>query len=114
AVIAVVNSQFFPLRTVSVRGAPQHVDVAAVERALVGRVTGNFFGVDLVAVRGAMESIPWVRHVEVRRHWPDTIVVKVEEHEALARWRDEQLVNTHGELFKGQVAAELPRFDGPS
>ncbi|HEY9397981.1 MAG TPA: cell division protein FtsQ/DivIB [Burkholderiales bacterium] len=114
AVIAIVNSQLFPLRTVSVRGAPQHVDAAAIERALAGRVTGNFFGVDLVAVRDAMESVPWVRRVEVRRHWPDTIVVKVEEHEALARWRDEQLVNTHGELFEGQITADLPRFSGPS
>ena len=114
AVIAIVNSQLFPLRTVSVLGAPQHLDAAAVERALDGRVTGNFFGVDLVAVRSAMESIPWVRRVEVRRHWPDTIVVKVEEHEALANWRDEQLVNTYGELFEGQVAAELPRFSGPN
>lgn len=114
AVIAVVNSQLFPLRKVSVQGAPQHLEIAAVEQALRGRVVGNFFGVDLVAVRAAMESIPWVRRVEVRRHWPDTIVAKVEEHKALARWHDERLVNTHGELFGGRVDAELPRFNGPS
>lgn len=114
AVIAIVNSRLFPLQTVSVQGDLQHLDAAAVNRALDGQMTGNFFGVDLIAVRDAMESIPWVRRAEVRRQWPDRLIVIVEEHRAFAQWSAEQLVNTHGELFDGYVAAALPRFVGPS
>lgn len=112
-VIAIVNSRLFPLRTVSVQGNVRHVDAAAIERALQGRVRGNFFGVDLAQVRAAMAEIPWVRRVIVRRHWPDRLVMTIEEHEPLARWGDGRLVNTHGELFAGRIEAPLPQFVGP-
>lgn len=113
AVIAIVNSRLFPLQKISLTGDLQHIDAASVEQALEGRVTGNFFGVDLVAVRNALQRVPWVRRVHIRRQWPDTLVAAVEEHQPLARWRDGYLVNTHGELFEGNVVAELPQFSGP-
>jgi cell division protein FtsQ len=43
--------------------------------------------------------------------------VRIEEHVALARWgqrREPQLVNTHGELFRGRSDATLPIFSGPA
>lgn len=112
-IIAIVNSRLFPLRTVSVQGNVHHVDAAAINRALAGHVRGNFFGVDLAQVRMAMAEIPWVRRVIVRRHWPDRLVMTIEEHEPLARWGDGRLVNTYGELFAGRSVAPLPQFLGP-
>jgi len=69
-------------------------------------------------VRRSFESLPWVRKVEVRRLWPDRIEVAIEEHVALARWgadtRAQRLVNTHGEVFTGEISGDgLPRFAGP-
>jgi len=114
AVIATVNSRLFPLQKISLRGDLAHLEAEQVEEALAGRVTGNFFGVDLVAVRNALHELPWVRKVHVRRQWPDTLVAEVEEHEPLARWEGGGLVNTHGELFyAAPPASELPRFAGP-
>lgn len=114
AVIALVNSHLFPLKKLQLRGELAHVDAAAVEQVLDGCVKGNFFGVDLLAVREALESIPWVRRVELRRQWPDTLVATVEEHRPLARWSEQELVNTYGERFQGRLDAELPRFVGPA
>lgn len=112
-IIAVVNSQLFPVRTVRVQGDVQHVDAAMVGQALAGQVRGNFFGVDLAQVRGAIAQLPWVRNVVVRRRWPDRLIVSIEAHQALARWSDDRLVDTHGELFAGESSADLPRFAGP-
>jgi cell division protein FtsQ len=39
--------------------------------------------------------------------------VSIEEHQALARWGNIALVNTHGELFQAASDAELPVFYGP-
>ena len=36
----------------------------------------------------ALEQLPWVRRVSVRRVWPDRLEVTLEEHVALARWGD--------------------------
>lgn len=88
-------------------------------RATVARdVRGNFFAIDLDAVRAVFETVPWVRHASVRRIWPDGLEVAIEEHRPLALWGDGRLVNTFGELFAANLAeaeedGELPQFSGP-
>jgi cell division protein FtsQ len=110
---AVVRAPFLPVRTVIVDGSPAHVDAEAVGAALEGRIAGNFFGLKLTDVRRELGKLAWVQRVEARREWPDRIVVRFEEHRALARWSDERLVSTHGELFDAESDERLPRFAGP-
>jgi cell division protein FtsQ len=102
------------VRELVVRGSPQHVGREAIEAALGERPAGNFFAFDLVELRVALERLPWVRRVELRRVWPDRIEVAFEEHVALAHWGDDALVNVHGERFAGEVDEPLPRFAGPA
>jgi len=114
---ALLDSPAFLLKTIVVGGELERVERRDIVDALQGRVRGTFFTVDLEAVRSLFEGIPWVRHAELRRRWPDCLEVRIEEHVALARWghrRDAQLVNTQGELFRGRSAASLPLFAGPA
>ncbi len=109
-----LRSPLFPLRALDVRGALAHTTVAEVEQATHGRVSGNFFAVDLAQVRASLERLSWVRRVQVRRVWPDRLEVTLEEHVALARWSDAGLVNRQGERFSGRGDdAALPLFAGP-
>ncbi|MFA5912352.1 MAG: cell division protein FtsQ/DivIB [Burkholderiales bacterium] len=117
---ALLHSSLLPLRTLTLQGDLRHVTREQAERAAHAGVTSTFISVDLDAVRGAFESLPWVRKVEVRRVWPDRLQVSIEEHVALARWGTDahsgRLVNTYGEVFEGELpeAASLPQFAGPS
>ena len=111
---AALRAPFMPVRTVALTGDLRHIDAQSVRAGLEGRVTGNFFGVELADVRRALEALPWVRHVEVRREWPDRLVARIEQHVALARWSGRQLVSTHGELFEAEGhQAPLPQLAGP-
>jgi cell division protein FtsQ len=114
AVLFAAHWPGLPVRTVLIENAVTHVTAEQVGARLEGRVQGNFFGADLAAVRAALEELPWVRRVEVRRAWPDRLAVRIEEHTALARWPDERLVNTHGELFVGSAVPGLPLLGGPA
>jgi len=98
AVRFVAESPAFPLKTIVVEGNLRHVARGDIVSALQGRVTGTFFNVDLEFIRALFEGLPWVRHAEVRRGWPDRLEVRIEEHVAIARWpgREPRLVNTHG------------------
>ena len=109
-----LRSELFPLRELTVRGSLAHTSHADIERAAHGRVNGNFFAVDLAQVRAALEALPWVRRVEVRRVWPDRLEATLEEHVALARWAGGGLVNLQGERFAGASDATLPQFAGPA
>ena len=102
----------FPVARVEVVGTLKHTTAPQVHAA-IPRLSGNFFALDLADVRERVERLPWVRRVAVRRVWPATIEVAVEEHVALARWGDDALVNTHGERFMAKSAQPLPLFTGP-
>lgn len=110
---AAARATWLPIRTVVVEGAA-HVDADDVRAALDGRVAGNFFGLALADVRRELARLPWVRRVEARREWPDRVVVRFEEHRALARWFDGRLVNTYGELVDARADAALPQLGGPA
>lgn len=109
----VVHLPIFPLREVKVEGALTHVNREQVRLIVSKHLNGNFFTLDLVKARDAFEKLPWARKVSVRRRWPDTLTVVIEEHQALARWGNIALVNTHGELFQAASDADLPVFYGP-
>jgi len=108
-----------PVRQVVFAEPLQHTHRQEVEQALPGALQGNFFSLNLETVRGALEKLPWVRQVEVRRIWPAQLEVKVEEHRPLARWGDGrgELVNSYGEVFAAMAATEeaaaLPLLFGP-
>lgn len=111
-----LRSPLFPVREIVVRGPLKNAVRGDIEAALKG-LGGNFFAVDLAALRARLEQVPWVRRVDVRRAWPDRIEARVEEHVAFARWGDAGLVNTFGEPFAAHIAgdgaAQLPLFAGP-
>lgn len=108
----VLRSSLFPVREIQLAGALRQTSREALEAAARGSIAGNLLATELDALRAALEALPWVRRASVRRVWPDRLEVALEEHVALARWGDEGLVNTHGELFPGE-ARELPSFAGP-
>jgi len=101
----------------------RHVNIPAIRQAqspsVLASASGNFFTVNLEAVRRAFETVAWVRRAQVRREWPNRLVVTIEEQQVLGAWDDGRFVNTFGELFTANAAeAEedaraLPEFAGP-
>jgi cell division protein FtsQ len=122
-IVWMVKRPVFALRSVSIEAVPghqlRHVSTQLLRVSAARRVNGNFFTVDLDAVRSGFETVPWVRRATVRRIWPNRLVVAIEEHSALALWGDGRLLNTFGELFSANLdeAEEdgpLPEFAGPA
>ncbi|WP_041420898.1 cell division protein FtsQ/DivIB [Sideroxydans lithotrophicus] len=108
----VLHLPVFPLRTVELTAVPQQVPTEMLEQVVHEQVSGNFFTVDLERTRQAFEKLPWVRKVSVRRKFPWSLEVEVEEQVALAHWNGTELVNTHGEVFEGKTGQVLPVFVG--
>jgi cell division protein FtsQ len=108
----VLRLPVFPLRAVELTAVPQRVSPGLMEKVVHEQVSGNFFTVDLESTRQAFEKLPWVRKVSVRRKFPWSLEVEVEEQVALARWNGTSLVNTHGEVFSATTDQVLPVFVG--
>lgn len=97
----------------------RHVSASTIRTTALPRVKGNFFTTDLDAVREAFESVPWVRRASVRREWPNSLIVTIEEHRPLGTWGDDgRLLSVQGEVFTANLAeaeedGALPNFSGP-
>ncbi len=117
AATAVQRLPIFRLREVVVGGTVDNVTRGQIEQAAHVAVAGNFFTIDLDEVRVVFEKLPWIRQADVRRRWPGTLELSIEEHVAVARWRradgESRLVNDHGEVFAAASDAQLPVFAGP-
>ena len=102
----------FPLHSVRLSAAPQRVDAAEVLQVVRNEVHGNFFTVDIERLRQSLEKLPWVRNVSIRREFPHRLAVRLEEHQALARWNNAALLNQQGEVFAAKSEQVLPSFTG--
>ena len=105
-----------PIQAVVIDGAFERVSAIQVEDALEAYIYTGFLSADLHAMRGQLRQLPWVANANVRRRWPGTIEVSIEEQTPAARWGDAGLLNVDGELFIENVShapAELPLLSGP-
>ena len=107
-----------PVASVSVEGSFQRVSPVDVERVVKGEVYGaGLLSVDLASVRRAIHTLPWVDAVSVQRAWPRGLNVLVIEQTAAARWGEQGLVNSRGELFavdSRHIPPELAQLSGPA
>ncbi|MES9880200.1 MAG: cell division protein FtsQ/DivIB [Sedimenticola sp.] len=104
-----------PLKVVRIDGDFKHLKRSDLEHIIGGVMQGNFFTVDLEAVRDAALSLPWVEQVTVRRIWPGTLKLWVDEQTPLGRWGEQRLVNYHGVVFRPkpeEIPLGLPQLSG--
>ncbi|HEX7117000.1 MAG TPA: cell division protein FtsQ/DivIB [Steroidobacter sp.] len=105
-----------PIAQVQVGGEFKRVAPVQIEEVVAQFRGAGFLSVDLDAMRAALESIPWVDRARVERRWPNGVRVFITEHVAVARWGEDGLMNTRGELFLTgvrHVPPELPQLIGP-
>jgi cell division protein FtsQ len=106
----------FPVRSVSFEGQFKHVDQQQLAKAMTPVVSGNFYLLDLDAIKRRAESVPWVHQASVRRLWPDGVHIRFTEQVLAARWGGSAWVNSTGEVvdLQGREGMEgLPLFQGP-
>jgi cell division protein FtsQ len=107
------------IRLESTQAELRRVSSSTVRTTALPRIKGNFFTANLDDVRVAFEAVPWVRKAAVRREWPNTLIVAIEEHEPLGTWgEDGRLLSVKGDVFTANLAeaeedGELPQFAGP-
>jgi cell division protein FtsQ len=105
-----------PIAMVEVGGNFQRVAPVQIEEAVAPFRGAGFLSVDLDALQGSLEKIAWVDRARVERKWPNGVRVVLTEHVPAARWGEDGLMNTRGELFlrgSRHVPPELPQLNGP-
>lgn len=67
----------------------------------------SFFRLDAEIVKQNIEAMPWVRYAHVVKQWPDTLKITIKEHQAVAIWNGNDLLNQSGEVFEVDAVDHL-------
>lgn len=85
----------------------------------LGQVLNGFNGqsllfLDLVTVKEQIENLPWIKSASVMKRWPGELVISLQEHEPVAYWNSEQVLNSEGiPLTKPVASMALAELNGP-
>jgi len=96
-----------PFKSVSIQGEFQYLDRADVERRVEDYLDGGFVSLDMDNLRAAINELPWVADVAIRRQWPDILHIQVTEQSPLAHWGDKAFVNLQGDVFVPAKALDV-------
>lgn len=105
----------FPIQQVNVTGELHYVDQAALSAALKPALAENFFAIELANVKQTMEKFTWIDHADVRKEWPHTLNIALQERVPVANWGKKQFLSAKGEIFFAenvQPNPNLPTFIG--
>ncbi len=116
SVVALTDPKLLPLKVVRTDGKFRYMQRQDLEQAVANLTRGGFLTVDVAAIRDRARSLPWVDQVSVRRVWPDSLQLWVEEQVPLSRWQKDAMLNVRGEVFRpkaGAIPSGFPRLSGP-
>lgn len=109
---ALLDSSFFPVRTMVVEGKLEQVTQEQLRYVMRRELKGTFFTLNMDMLRQSFEKLPWVKRVHVYRRWPDRLAIHVEEYDAVARWDNHGLIDVAGVWFDAATNESLPIFMG--
>jgi len=104
-----------PIKTVRIEGDLKHIDQESVVKAVATLVKTGYFAIDKAAIIKQLTALEWVRYASIRRVWPDTIAISIQEQRPIAVWNKTYLLNNKAEPFRvelTQALNELPQLSG--
>ena len=109
-------TDWMPIENVQIEGAFVHLSRIDIQRQLSEALTGDYFTVDIEAMRTSLLELPWVEDASIRRQWPSSLQVRIVERQPVAYWSDDALLSDRGELFRPQQVdrdMQIPVIRGP-
>ncbi len=90
----------FKIEQLKITGQFRYLKPSDVEAVVVDSASGNFFSLDLDQIKAKAQSLARVESVDVRREWPETLVLAVQEHRPAMRWGKGKWVTTAGQVIE--------------
>ena len=100
-----------------------NVDTREIQQAIKTTLNGTTLSTDLNIMVGLILDNPWVEQVVIRRVWPNTIVLRLQEPRIIALWNDKHLISEFGVVtnipvsdykkVEKKLGCYLMRIEGP-
>ncbi|TBR44736.1 FtsQ-type POTRA domain-containing protein [Marinomonas agarivorans] len=106
---------WFTVVEVQIEGEPNYLTTTELSEAYGDIIGMSLLFSSLQDIMQITNKPAWVQTTEIRKIWPNKILVKVKEHVPLAYWGDNEVITKFGVVIKpNQLPQEdLPRLSGP-
>lgn len=106
-----------PIGRIMVKGDLTEHNQHALQQEVAPFVDTGFLSVDIDGIQHSLEQIAWVERADIRRIWPNELVIEVVPHKPVARWGETELLSVQADIFaqQGMQGFEaLPFLAGPA
>ena len=97
----------FVVDQLKLRGKFRYLTPTDIESKIDTESLGNFFSIDLNKIKKDVESIAWVQSADVRREWPNTLLINLEEHRPVMSWKPLQGITAENKNYWLTSAGEV-------
>ncbi len=95
-----IQSDHWRINQIALSAQYKRVNSEQVRITVAAHPQRSFFKVKPEVIRDNLMQIPWVQQVSVNKKWPDSLIIKIIEHKAVAVWNQDKLLNEKGEIFE--------------
>lgn len=106
-----------PVTDVQVKGELSFISKEEIKVLVKKNISGGYFTVDLNNIRQLLSHNPWIKNVSLRRKWPASLNVFIEEKVPVAYWNNDSYLSENGDVFKPEyidLTLNLPNLNGPA
>lgn len=111
----VIQSEHWEIKSIELDAEFKRVNSEQIRIAVAAYPERSFFKVSADNIRQNLIQIPWIQKVSISKKWPDSFIIKVREHKAVAVWNEDKLLNENGEVFEVDSIDDLsalPQISG--
>jgi len=106
-----------PVSNVKCIAARQYVNQDDLQKVLLRESQTGFVRLKVSAIQQQLLLLPWIKQVDVRKVWPNQLVIQFDEYIPAALWNDKGVISDSGVLFfpdRGVLRSRhLPVLEGP-
>lgn len=102
----------FRIKNVLIEGR-NHTDLAALKTMVPAKIGDPLMAYDPSAIQAGLQTLPWVKTALVERRWPDTLYIRLEERQPIARFQRNgvlSLVDADGVEIKSATVQAFRRL----
>ena len=89
----------FVIDQLKLKGNFSHIKPKQIEDIVNKYSLGNFFSIKLSDIKERVEELAWVQNADVRREWPNTLLIDIEEQQPIMRWNNGLWINVQGQII---------------